>query len=92
MVWSDNIIILCRPRDGKTEHSTYLIASRAWEDSRLRVPVLRSGSVTSISEIISSISSLVTRPRYLLGVDKSLVGNLKYLPSSVNSSEFRKCH
>ena len=53
------------------------MASKAWDDNRFRVPVLMSGSVTSISDIMSSISSLLTRPKYLLGVDSSLVGNLK---------------
>ena len=52
------------------------MASRAWDDNRFWVPVLTSGSVISISAIISSISSLLTRPRYLFGVESSRVGNL----------------
>ena len=59
-----------------THYYTYLIANRACEDSKLRVPVLTSGSVISISAIINSISSLLTLPRYLFGLDNSLVGNL----------------
>ena len=54
----------------------HLMASRAWDESRFWIPFLVSDSVTSISAIMSSISSLLTRPRYLLGVESSLVGNL----------------
>ena len=61
----------------ETQHMmSHLMASRAWEESRFWIPFLVSDSVTSISAIMSSISSLLTRPRYLLGVESSLVGNL----------------
>ena len=55
---------------------SYLMASRACDESRFWIPFLVSASVTSISAIMSSISSLLTRPRYLLGVERRRVGNL----------------
>ena len=55
---------------------SYRIANKAWDERRFMVPDLMSASVHSISCIISSISSLLTLPKYLLGVDKSRVGNL----------------
>ena len=61
----------------KIQHMmSYLMASRACDESRFWIPFLVSASVTSISAIMSSISSLLTRPRYLLGVERRRVGNL----------------
>ena len=66
-----------RIKDKYNDVETYLMANKAWEDNRFRVPDLASGSEISISAIISSISSLLTRPRYLFGVDRRRVGNLE---------------
>ena len=66
-----------RIKDKYKDEQTYLMANKAWEDNRFRVPDLASGSEISISAIISSISSLLTRPRYLFGVDRRRVGNLE---------------